>query len=259
MIEAMPGTPRLPGCARPAHAAQGAGAGRRRAPARRGRARGAARRTRRHRRLHAAALLLGGQRDHGAGDAGNGLHGALGGGAQRLQFLGAGRRHGDREEHLGIGDEDVGDQAEIHDIAGKIRPVDRPELLDDGFLGDCHVRYPWVSGIEIIEISRITKRHGSDIATPADDARQVTDGSGKFGGKRRSPPSRSHANAVRGIEAIAGTHGWRSTTAWTGRGKPLKALRGLACRDRSAGRGGRSGAPAMQKRRPLVRGSSRNA
>jgi hypothetical protein len=93
----------------------------------------------RHRRLHAAALLFGGQRDHGPGDARHRLDRTLGGGSQRLHLAGALGRHRDREEHLGICNEDVGDQAQIDDVAGEIRPVDGPEALDDGFLGDGHL------------------------------------------------------------------------------------------------------------------------
>ena len=100
----------------------------------------AARRARRDRRFHAAALLLGGQRDDGAGDAGDGLDHALGGGAQRLQLLGARGRNGDREEHLGVGDEDVGDHAEADDVALEVRPAHGLQAFDDGFLGDGHRR-----------------------------------------------------------------------------------------------------------------------
>ena len=106
MIEAMPGTPRLPWLCE----AGACGAGR-------------------------AALA----RACGGGAAGRGGTGAsmpppffsavsatiapvtpgmaltdtLGGGAQRLHLLGARGRHGDREEHLAVGDEDVRDQSEI--------------------------------------------------------------------------------------------------------------------------------------------------
>ena len=90
----------------------------------------------RHRSLHAAALLFRRQRDHGAGDAGDRLDDTLGGGAQRLHLLGTGSRHGDRKEHLGIGNENLGNHAEVDDVAGEVRSVDRLQALDDDFLGD---------------------------------------------------------------------------------------------------------------------------
>ena len=135
MIASMPGTPRLPwlceagACAAGRGAAGAAGAA--------GRICGAAR-ARRDRRFHAAALLLGGQRDDGAGNAGNGLDHALGRRAQRLEFLGAGGRHGDREEHLGVGDEDVGHHAEADHVTVEIGAAHRLQSFDDGFLGDGH-------------------------------------------------------------------------------------------------------------------------
>ena len=78
------------------------------------------------RRLHAAALLLRRQRHHGAGDAGDRLDDAFGRGAQRLQLLRPVGGHGDREKHLGIGDEDVGDHAEVDDVVLEIRTTHRP-------------------------------------------------------------------------------------------------------------------------------------
>ena len=116
MIASMPGTPRLPWLCEAG--ACGAGAARRRRRGAGGRGGGGARR---HRRFHAAALLFGGQRHDRAGDARDRLDHALGGGAQRLQLLGARGRHGDREEHLAVGNEDVGHQAEVDDVAGEIR------------------------------------------------------------------------------------------------------------------------------------------
>ena len=138
MIEAMPGTPRLPdeceaGAWAPAEPAR-VGAGRAGAAG----VRSARRRPGLNRRLHAAALLLGRQRHHGAGNAGDRLDDALGGGAQRLHLLRARGRHGDREEHLLVGDEDVRDQPEIDDIAGEIRAVHGLQTVEDGFLGDGH-------------------------------------------------------------------------------------------------------------------------
>ena len=53
-------------------------------------------------------------------------------------LLGARGRHGDREEHLRVGDEDVRHHAELDDVAGEIRPVDRLQAFEDGFLGDGH-------------------------------------------------------------------------------------------------------------------------
>ena len=83
MIASMPGTPRLPWlCEAGACGAWRGGAADAARPDGGGWARLAARRDR---RFHAAAFLLGGQRDHGAGHAGNRLDDALGGGAQRLQ------------------------------------------------------------------------------------------------------------------------------------------------------------------------------
>ena len=149
MIEAMPGTPRLPWLCD----AGACGAGRLRRRLRPGSGR-----ARRNRRFHAAALLLGGQRDHGAGDAGHRLDDALGGGAQRLHLLGAGGRHGDREEHLAVGDEDVGEEPELDDVAGEIRAVDGPETLQDGFLGNCHLSNMMLPvASEIVQNAEITK------------------------------------------------------------------------------------------------------
>ena len=131
MIASMPGTPRLPWLceAGACGAARGAGGGAA------GRGRG---RARRDRRFHAAALLLGGQRNDRAGHAGDGLDHALGGGAQRLQLLGAGGRNGDREEHLCVGDEDVGDHAEADDVALEVRTAHGLQAFDHGFLGHGH-------------------------------------------------------------------------------------------------------------------------
>ena len=130
MIASTPGTPRLAGCA----------TGRRRGCRRgkRGAWRAAALRPWRNRCGHAAALLLGGQRHHGAGDAGDRRHHALGGGAQRLELLGPLGWHGDREEHLAVGDEDVRNQPEADDIALEIGTLDGRQAFEDGFLGDGH-------------------------------------------------------------------------------------------------------------------------
>ena len=130
MIEAMPGTPRLPEVC--ADAASGRAHGR--AAARSGGGCG----PRRYSRFHAAALLLGGQRHHRAGDARDRLDRALGGGPQRLHLLRPRGRHGDRKEDLGVGDENLRNQSERDDVAGEVRAVDRPEAFEDGLFGDAH-------------------------------------------------------------------------------------------------------------------------
>ena len=80
------------------------------------------------RRFHAAALLLRRQRHHGAGNAGHRLDDALGRRAQRLHLL---RARGGTviEKNTFVGDEDVGDQPEIDDVAGEIRAVHRLQTV----------------------------------------------------------------------------------------------------------------------------------
>ena len=93
-----------------------------------------------YRRSGCRRLLVGGQRHHGALDAGNLLDHPLGSGAQGIEFARAFGRYGDREIDLGIGNEDIGDQAHIDDVAVHVRPAHAFQLFEDLFLGDvCHV------------------------------------------------------------------------------------------------------------------------
>ena len=128
MIASMPGTPRLPGCGRRAHAARArggaAGGGRAR---RDGPRRGASMPPPFFSAVSATMA-----------PATPGIAFTTRSAAARSgsSLLGAGGRNGDREEDLAVGDEDVGDQAEADDVAFKIGAVDRPELFEDGFFGD---------------------------------------------------------------------------------------------------------------------------
>ena len=94
------------------------------------------------------AFLLGCQGNDGAGDVRHGLDDALGGGPQRLQFLGPLGWHGDREEHLAVGNENIRHEAELDDVAVEVGTGHCLQLFEDlVFRHACHCNsipvIPW--------------------------------------------------------------------------------------------------------------------
>ena len=130
MIASMPGTPRRPGCARRAHAV-----GARCCTARPGRWRGGAARTGASMPppfFSAVSATI------APATPGIALTTRSAAARSGVEFLRARGGHGDGEEHLGVGDENIGNQAEADDIALEIRTLDRLQLFDDGFVGNGH-------------------------------------------------------------------------------------------------------------------------
>lgn len=81
-------------------------------------------------------LLVRRQCDKGTLDAWHFLDDALGGEPHRLQLFGAIGRDGDGEIDLAVGDEDVGDHAELDDIVLEIGSTHGLQRFENLFLGD---------------------------------------------------------------------------------------------------------------------------
>ena len=88
------------------------------------------------------AFFLGGQRNDSAVDPRHRLDDTLGGGTQRFEFLRSRGRHGDREEHLVVGDENIRNQPELDNVAVEVRTSHRLQLLEHLLLRHaCHSKF----------------------------------------------------------------------------------------------------------------------
>src|SRR5690606_18767134 len=61
--------------------------------------------------------------------------------AHRLELSRPLGRHGDREHHLAVADDDIGDQTQADDIAPAAGHGDAPEFLKDIFFGDLRHKF----------------------------------------------------------------------------------------------------------------------
>ncbi len=84
-----------------------------------------------------ARRTFAGQSDQCRRHAGNRAYGLLGAGADRLPLRHGGGVDSDREEHLAVGDEDVGQRAGFGQRLA-VGPRNLTECRADIFLGDCH-------------------------------------------------------------------------------------------------------------------------